>query len=127
MTKGSRIKELRESTGLSQVTLAQKIGVAKQTLYKYENDIITNIPSNKIEEIAKATGVDPSYIMGWEEEKDSAAIPAQRILSPDQEELLSDYDKLNSVGKDKVREYASDLTEQKKYTQDTASSEKKMA
>ncbi len=67
MTKGSRIKILRESVGLSQVALAQKIGVSKQTLYKYENDIITNIPSDKIEEIAKATGVDPSYIMGWED------------------------------------------------------------
>jgi len=67
MTKGSRIKALRESAGLSQVALAQMIGVSKQTLYKYENDIITNIPSDKIEEIAKAVGVDPSYIMGWEE------------------------------------------------------------
>ena len=53
--------------GLSQVELADKIGVSKQTLYKYENDIITNIPSDKIEAIAKVTGATPAEIMGWED------------------------------------------------------------
>lgn len=32
---------------MSQVEFADKINVSKQTLYKYENDIITNIPSDK--------------------------------------------------------------------------------
>ena len=64
-TIGKRIKDARKKVGLSQVDLAEKIGVSKQTLYKYENDIITNIPSNYIEEIAKNTGVSPAYIMGW--------------------------------------------------------------
>ena len=56
MSKGNRIRLLRESQGLSQVSMAEKIGVSKQTLYKYENDIITNIPSDKIEEIATSLG-----------------------------------------------------------------------
>ena len=43
MTVGNRIKKSRENADLSQVELAKKIGVSKQTLYKYENDIITNI------------------------------------------------------------------------------------
>lgn len=67
MTKGERIKHLREKMGLSQVSLADKINISKQTLYKYENDIITNIPSDKVEAIADATGSTPAYIMGWEE------------------------------------------------------------
>ena len=49
MTVGERIKKVREKTGMSQVEFADKINVSKQTLYKYENDIITNIPSDKIE------------------------------------------------------------------------------
>lgn len=65
MTKGERIKHLREKIGLSQVALADKINVSKQTMYKYENDIITNIPSDKVEAIAEATGSSPGYIMGW--------------------------------------------------------------
>lgn len=66
MTVGDRIKELRLKTGISQVDFADKINVSKQTLYKYENNIITNIPSDKVEAAAKLCGVSPSYLMGWE-------------------------------------------------------------
>ena len=48
MTVGERLKSLREQLGMSQVDFAAKINVSKQTLYKYENNIITNIPSDKI-------------------------------------------------------------------------------
>ena len=68
MTIGERIKELRNRMGMSQVEFADKINVSKQTLYKYENDIITNIPSDKIEAIAKLSNVSPAYLMGWESE-----------------------------------------------------------
>ena len=43
MTVGERIKEVREKIGMSQVDFADKINVSKQTLYKYENNLITNI------------------------------------------------------------------------------------
>ena len=46
MTVGERIKALRESLGISQVDFAAKINVSKQTLYKYENNLITNISIN---------------------------------------------------------------------------------
>lgn len=66
MTKGQRIRKARTDLGLSQVELASKIKVSKQTLYKYENDIITNIPSDKIFEISKALDTTPAYLMGWD-------------------------------------------------------------
>lgn len=67
MTKGERIKYLRESKGLTQTELAEKIGSTKQNVYKYENGIITNIPSDKIECLADVLDVTPSYLMGWED------------------------------------------------------------
>lgn len=67
MTVGKRIKSIRESKGISQTDLADEIGVSKQNLYKYENNIITNIPSDKIELIAKYLEVSPAAIMGWED------------------------------------------------------------
>lgn len=67
MTVGDRIRERREYLGISQIDLAKKIHVLKQTLYKYEMNIITNIPSDKIEQIAEILKVSPSYLMGWEE------------------------------------------------------------
>ena len=66
MTIGERLKELRERLGMSQVDFASKINVSKQTLYKYENNIITNIPSDKIEAAAKISNVSPAYLMGWD-------------------------------------------------------------
>lgn len=66
MTRGQRIRKARTDAGISQTELAAKIKVSKQTLYKYENDIITNIPSDKIAEIAEICDVTPNYLMGWE-------------------------------------------------------------
>lgn len=65
MTRGQRIRTKREELNISQTDLAKKVKISKQTLYKYENDIITNIPSDKIEEIAEALNVSPAYIYGW--------------------------------------------------------------
>lgn len=65
MSIGKRIKNLRKKYNISQVDLALTIDVSKQTMYKYENDIITNIPSDKIELMAEALFTTPSYLMGW--------------------------------------------------------------
>lgn len=67
MTVGDRIRMLRKREGISQTDLAQEIGVIKQTLYKYETGIVTNIPADKIEATARALGVTPGYLMGWED------------------------------------------------------------
>lgn len=67
MTVGERIKEIRNKLNMSQVDFADKINVSKQTLYKYENNIITNIPSDKIEAAAKLGNISPAYLMGWKE------------------------------------------------------------
>lgn len=67
MTVGERIRSLRKREGISQTELAQEIGVIKQTLYKYETGIVTNIPADKIEAMARALGVTPGFIMGWED------------------------------------------------------------
>lgn len=72
MTVGMRIKKLRQEVNISQVDLAQKVGISKQTLYKYENDIITNIPSDKIELIAKELNTVPGYLMGWNDKETSS-------------------------------------------------------
>lgn len=83
MTVGERIKEIRTKLGISQVDFADKINVSKQTLYKYENNIITNIPSDKIEEIARLGNVSPAYIMGWtvaEEAAHAIASSAKQAL-----------------------------------------------
>ena len=92
MTKGQRIKQKRESLGIGQTDLANKIGVSKQTLYKYENDIITNIPSDVIEKLSHALGCTPAYIMGWDDNEDiKSFIKKFQALSQDQQQLIMDF------------------------------------
>lgn len=66
--KGDRIKNLRINNKMTLEEVGEKIGVSKQTLYKYENNIITNIPSDKIEGLAKIFNISPAVIMGWDKD-----------------------------------------------------------
>lgn len=66
MTKGERIKKLREGKKLTQEELAKYLNTTKQTISKYENGIVTNIPSDKLEEMSKILGTTPEYILGWD-------------------------------------------------------------
>lgn len=67
MEIGHKIKSLRESIGMTQSELAQVIQSTKQTIFKYENGIITNIPMDKLEKIANVLDVTPAYLMGWDD------------------------------------------------------------
>ena len=67
MDRGQKIRDLRESLGMSQTELAKRVKTTKQNIYKYETGIITNIPSDKVELLSRVLGVSPAYLMGWEE------------------------------------------------------------
>lgn len=98
-TIGERIKLQRLEKGLSQVELSKKIGVSKQTLYKYENNIITNIPSDNIEKICSALNLSPAYLMGWENNlTPSTADLMVDILSDNL--LIEHIHKLNTLSKE---------------------------
>ena len=51
---------------MTQDELAAALGTSKQTIHRYENGIITNIPPEKVEKLAMALGTTPSELMGWE-------------------------------------------------------------
>lgn len=68
MKVGDLLKKLRTDKDLSLDDVAKQLGLARQTLYKYETGLITNIPLTRIEELAKIYDVTPGYIMGWEDE-----------------------------------------------------------
>lgn len=66
--KSTRLKELRKQAGLTLDELAERVGTSKQTIHRYENGIITNVPPKKIESLASALGTTPQELMGWEDE-----------------------------------------------------------
>ena len=69
MTIGERIRLLRAI-----------VGTTKQNIYKYENNIVTNIPSDRIEIIAKYFHVSPAYLMGWETNDDKYSLSFRKML-----------------------------------------------
>ena len=62
---GKRIKELRRAKRMTLEELAETIGTSKQTINRYENGIISNIPSEKIVALAAALDTTPQALMGW--------------------------------------------------------------
>ena len=71
MSVGKRIKDIREAKKITQTDLANAVHISKQTIWKYENDVIGNIPSDVIEAIAKYLCVSPGILMGWDATKNT--------------------------------------------------------
>lgn len=67
MNIGERLRWRRKELDMTLEEVAQMINISRQTLSRYENGIISNIPSDKIEALAKALKTSPAYIMGWED------------------------------------------------------------
>lgn len=62
----NNLKRLRKQKKLTLLDLANALGTSKQTIHRYENGIIANVPPEKVEQLALALNVTPSELMGWE-------------------------------------------------------------
>ena len=71
MTIGQRIRTARESKEMTLDEVAKRCNTTKQTIFKYENEIVTNIPYDKIVLLSAALEVSPSYLFGWAEKENS--------------------------------------------------------
>lgn len=104
MTKADRIRQLRESKGLTQEELAKRLNTTKQTISKYEKGIVTNIPSDRIEALAKILGTTPEYILGWEQiQKKNDTLTDIVLRMRTDSEFLSLVETLNNLDEDKIR------------------------
>lgn len=99
MTVGERIKKIRTEKDMQQIDLAIKCDISKQTLYKYENNIVTNIPLPTITKIAKALNVSEAIIMGWEDTEEFTDDMVSEHI-----ELISLYEKLKPDEKEHILE-----------------------
>lgn len=74
-TIGKRMRLARINKEKTLEDIAKAVGVSRQTIQRYESGVIGNIPSDKIEGIAKALNVTPGYLMGWEQPPDIPDFP----------------------------------------------------
>lgn len=82
MTIGDRIRAKRLEAKMPQTELASRANISKQLLYKYEKNIVTNIPTDVLTRIAKILDVSPIYLMGWENSDLPEAPKAKPIELP---------------------------------------------
>lgn len=67
MTTGQRIKARRKQLGISAEKLAEKMGISRATVYRYENGDIEKVPGDRLIPIADALSTTPAYLIGWED------------------------------------------------------------
>ena len=91
MSVGQRIKIAREQRNMTLDEVAKRCETTKQTIYKYENEIVTNIPYDKIVLLSKALDVTPSYLFGWEEKESS---PSELQLTEGEQLMLELFRKI---------------------------------
>lgn len=63
MSIGKNIYNARKQKGMTQEQLGKAIGVKKQTIQKYEKEVVTNIPVERLKAIANVLGVSPVDLM----------------------------------------------------------------
>ena len=86
MTLGQNIQAARKAKGLSQETLAEKIGVSRQALGKWEKD--TPLPGlDNLQAAAQVLGVSVDTLLGTE-----AAGPAPAVTLDAMRDLLAARD-----------------------------------
>lgn len=69
MNVNERIKNRRIELGISVDELAEKLGINRATIYRYESEEISKLPASILQPLATALQTTPYYLMGWEETK----------------------------------------------------------
>ena len=93
---GARIESRRRALGLTLDDIAQEIGVAKSTVYRYEKGTIDKIKMPVIEAIARVLKVNPSWICCKTDDMDEKP-PAltekdERDIAKDLERIMAQWD-----------------------------------
>ena len=71
MTIQEHLKRKRADHHLTLDDVAAIVGVSRQTIQKYESGVISNIPYEKVERLARALQTTPAVLMGWQDERDA--------------------------------------------------------
>lgn len=94
MSIGKKIKELRTQKSMTQTEVAKALNTTCQTIFKYEQEIVTNIPTDKIEQLAKLFEVSPAYLIGWSESNENEKPMMQ--VTPLEKALLEKFRRLSA-------------------------------
>ena len=97
-TMGERIRDCRQKAGLTMEELAEKVGVQKSAVNKWEKGNVENLKRSIIQKLAELFNVNPAWLMGWtpitgsvENEPEAQPISSPFIIEIEQ--ITKDYSK----------------------------------
>ena len=111
MTMGENIKTQRKRTGLTQQELADKLGLQKPAIAKYENGRVQNIKRSTLEKMADILNCSPAFLMGFEE---NILVERESASSSDEQykryaRYLDLFQQLNNDNQERLNKYAETL------------------
>ena len=99
MDVGDLIKQARTAKGMTQEELAEKVGVQKSAVAKWENGRVSEIKRTNLMKLAMALGLDAVQLLG-DSEKQQKSTAADGGLSKEKSELI-DY--IKSLPEEKIQ------------------------
>ena len=93
MDIGEKIKMCRKEIGMSAEELASIVGVSPSTIYRYENNDISNMGIDKLKAIAAALHTYAYVLLGWD---------ANDNINPEEMDLICRYRRLDPYSKELV-------------------------
>jgi transcriptional regulator with XRE-family HTH domain len=105
---GKRIESRRKEIGYTQEQVANSIGVVKSTIQRYEKGLIKEPKLPILQAIARAIQVNPEWLILKTDIKELPTDTQKQLL-------ISNYDKLNDLGRKKLVDYSNDLISSTNY------------
>lgn len=86
------LKNRRIELNLTLEEVSKQLSISKPTLQRYESGVISNIPFDKVEQLADILQTTPSWLMGWE----------SNYLNEIEQNFIDKYNLLDDFGKHTV-------------------------
>ncbi|MBX8938527.1 XRE family transcriptional regulator [Enterococcus gilvus] len=93
MNIGERMKMRRKQLKLSADVVAERLGVSRSTIFRYEKGEIEKLPTNILDDIAKILQTTPAYLMGWESDNISSIETIYNQLIPERQSKVYNFAK----------------------------------
>lgn len=114
MDVGQIIKAKRLEKGMTQEALAEKVGVKKSAVAKWENGRVSDIKRSNLKNLSDVLGINPNELLG-DIEQDPIGVAhelADIYLDPALRAMIAEYKQLNQTKQAQVREYVQFLLKQ---------------
>lgn len=114
MNVGDLIRKTRLEKGMTQEELAEKVGVKKSAVAKWENGRVSEIKRSNLHRLSEALNLNPNQLLGDIEQNPVAVAHelADIYLDSELRTMINAYKKLSSEKQAQVREYVHLLAQQ---------------